>query len=94
MNYNERTGEFEKSYSERIGFWLGYHVWWACKILVIAAICWMGWKISGMLFGDQDHEEETKNTQAKPFAEVQHETPDEMASKRTCPPGCPSCQDW
>ena len=94
MNYNERTGEFEKSYSERIGYWIGCQIWRVCKILMLATVCWLVWNISGRLFDDKDHEEETRKVQAEPFAEVRHETSDEMASKRTCPPGCPSCQDW
>ena len=56
MNYNERTGEFEESRAERIGYWIGCHIWWACKILVLAAVCWFVWNMLGRLFGVQDHE--------------------------------------
>ena len=56
MTYNERTGEFEESRAERIGYWIGCHIWWACKILVLAAVCWFVWNMLGRLFGVQDHE--------------------------------------
>ena len=70
MNYNERTGEFEKSYSERIGYWIGCQIWRVCKILMLAIVCWWVWRISDRLLGGQNHEEETRKTQAKPFTEV------------------------
>jgi len=55
MNYNEKTGDFEKTLGERVGYVIGYIGWWGFKIAVLTglalAVCMVGkliWRKVGL----------------------------------------------
>ena len=65
MDYNEKTGEFEKPITERIGFWIGYVFWWVQKLAITAAVIWSLWQISRWMIGESKNEKIETQTEER-----------------------------
>ena len=65
MDYNEKTGEFEKPITERIGFWIGYVFWWVQKLAITAAVIWSLWQISRWMIGESENEKIETQTEER-----------------------------
>jgi len=50
MNYNEKTGDFEKTVNERVGYALGYMGWWGFKIAVLSGVAVVVFKVGKLIW--------------------------------------------